>query len=189
MTRLLSVFACVLLFTTSAFAQTTKPEKPHVLAPQSEWIDYVKSLNAWEESTRSAWREGSTGAALMQTTTGYKAVFTASASHNVIENQTPVLTSYRLVILAPGGTTPAATLDLGKPTPDGTNTITVDVNSTIIGLPAAPNCNPTAPTSATCYTARVTAVGSGGTADSNLVPFALAPRAPLAPGSPVIRRE
>jgi len=76
------------------------------------------------------------------------AVFTASTDHATL------VTSYRLDVFASGANpntaTPIATSDLGKPTPDGTNTITVNRATFFSSL---------APGS---YVATVSAIGSGG---------------------------
>lgn len=75
-----------------------------------------------------------------------KIVFTASPDHNVVlTSGTAVLTSYELEIMAgtPTGAV-AFTKGLGKPAPDGSNTITVTVpefltlmNGTFVGTVSA----------------------------------------------------
>jgi hypothetical protein len=69
-----------------------------------------------------------------------------------------IVTSYRLNIYAAGADTltdtPVATSDLGKPTPDAQQTITVDRGPFFTALPAG------------SYLATVTAIGPGGSAQS-----------------------
>ena len=101
-----------------------------------------------------------------------KAEFTASVNHNdvIIGTTTPTLTNYTISVMA-GLTQVLAPVSLGKPTPDGTNTISVPLSS-ITGFLALPKN--------TVYTAFVTAVGPGGTATgaaSGPFAFALAPAA------------
>jgi regulation of enolase protein 1 (concanavalin A-like superfamily) len=83
--------------------------------------------------------------------------FSASSDH------ASNVTSYMLKVFASGANpstaTPVATSDLGKPTPDGSNTITVDRASFFSGL-AAGN-----------YVATVTAIGPGGQTQSASVTF------------------
>ena len=127
----------------------------------------------------------------------YRAEFTPSDNHNAIEQGVPVIASYGLVVYAPGGTMPVGPeINLGKPTPNASNVISVDVNATMIALPASTNCNPTVainptpPYSATCYVARVIARGPGGFAESlPSLPFTLVPRAPTAAGRPTVIRK
>lgn len=80
-------------------------------------------------------------------------VFTASSDH-----ATTIVTSYRLNIYTAGANTstatPIATSDLGKPTPDAQQTITVDRGSFFAAL------------SPGSYIATVTAIGPGGSAQS-----------------------
>jgi len=86
------------------------------------------------------------------------AVFSASADHATL------VTSYRLDVFAngadPNTATPIASSDLGKPTPDGTNTITVDRATFFSAL---------APGS---YVATVSSLGSGGQNRSASTTFA-----------------
>lgn len=81
------------------------------------------------------------------------AAFTASSDH-----ATTVVTGYRLNIYAAGANTttatPIATSDLGKPTPDAQQTITVDRGSFFASLPSG------------SYLGTVTAFGPGGSAQS-----------------------
>jgi chitodextrinase len=91
-------------------------------------------------------------------TTPKTVAFTASTDQN-----TSMLTGYRLDVFAAGAdpstATPVATSDLGKPTPDSTNTITVDRSTFFSGL-AAGN-----------YVATVSAYGAGGSSRSTAVTF------------------
>ena len=84
-------------------------------------------------------------------------VFTASADHATL------VTSYELRIYASGANpntaTPIATSNLGKPTPDANNDITVSQPSFFSAL--APGN----------YVAAVAAIGSGGTSLSTAVTF------------------
>lgn len=79
--------------------------------------------------------------------------FTASSDH-----ATTVVTGYRLNVFAAGAdvtsATPRATSDMGKPTPDAQQVITVDRGSFFTALPAG------------SYIATVTAYGPGGSAQS-----------------------
>jgi chitinase len=83
--------------------------------------------------------------------------FTASADHATL------VTSYRLDIFAPGANpntaTPVATKNLGKPTPDASNTITSDQSALFTALAAG------------SYQATVTAIGAGGSSRSAAVTF------------------
>jgi len=85
-----------------------------------------------------------------------KVTFTASADHASV-------TSYRLDVFLPGvdpaTATPTASSSLGKPTPDATNTITVDRASFFSAL--APGT----------YQATVSAVGAGGESRSAAITF------------------
>lgn len=98
------------------------------------------------------------------------AQFTASVDHNTVENTVPLVTSYELRIFQSGGTTPVKLIDLGKPTPDGTNTIVATITTSMKELPPGD------------YFGRVAAKGPGGenvSASSN--PFQIQVRAPAAP--------
>jgi hypothetical protein len=83
--------------------------------------------------------------------------FTASTDHATN------VTSYRLSVYAPTANpataTPIATSDLGKPTPDANNAITVDRASFFAALPVG------------SYQATVTAIGPGGQTQSSSVAF------------------
>ena len=108
-----------------------------------------------------------------------KAEFTASADHNTVVTgtTTPILTNYTISVQA-GATQVLAPVSIGKPTPDGTNTISVPL-STIAGFLVLPKN--------TVYTAIVGAVGPAGSvfsAASN--PFVFAP-APAAPAGLVVK--
>jgi regulation of enolase protein 1 (concanavalin A-like superfamily) len=84
-------------------------------------------------------------------------VFTASTDHATN------VTSYRLSVFAananPATATPIATSDLGKPTPDANNDVTVDRASFFSALPGG------------SYLATVTAIGPGGETQSGSVAF------------------
>jgi hypothetical protein len=80
--------------------------------------------------------------------TTWTVAFTASADHNTL------VTSYRLDVFASGAdpntATPVASISLGKPTPDSTNTIAIDGSPLFTAL-AVGN-----------YVATVSAIGAGG---------------------------
>jgi hypothetical protein len=99
-------------------------------------------------------------AALAQSTVNpTKAQFTASSDHNTTaSNGTPIVQSYQLEIYLVGATQPVQTYSLGKPTPDSTNTITVDLTALLVGWPV-PGTN---------YVADVAASGPGGSNRSAL---------------------
>jgi hypothetical protein len=119
----------------------------------------------------------------------YRAEFQSSADHATVQNQVAILTSYVLQVYAPGGTQLVATRDMGKPIPDATGKIVVDVTSTMNTLPASTNCVTTSPTIATCYSATAKAVGPGGESVSPVSPpFTLVPMSPVAPGRPTVIR-
>jgi regulation of enolase protein 1 (concanavalin A-like superfamily) len=84
-------------------------------------------------------------------------VFTASVDHDT------TVTSYRLEVFAngadPNTATPVATSDLGKPTPDASNEISVDRTAFFTAL--APGT----------YLATVSAIGTGGSSRSAAVSF------------------
>jgi hypothetical protein len=117
------------------------------------------------------------GSALQPATLQWHAVFTASPDHAGISQGVPIVSGYDLVATPTGGTA-LAPISLGKPTPDGTNTIDVNVNTQFNALPAG------------TYTAVVRAVGPGGTTSSATSdPFSLTVPAPGAVGKPgVIKR-
>jgi hypothetical protein len=79
--------------------------------------------------------------------------FTASTDHNTTgSNGLPMVDHYELEFYNLGASAPFQIVSLGKPTPDGTGTISVNFSS-LLGTPLA--AGPT-------YTADVAAVGSGG---------------------------
>jgi len=85
-----------------------------------------------------------------------KALF-SSPDHNTTDpSGTPLVQSYQLGFYLVGASQPFQTVSLGKPTPDGTGTITVDLTTIFMGWPV-PGTN---------YTADVAAVGPGGLARS-----------------------
>ena len=91
--------------------------------------------------------------------------FTASADHNTTgTNGLPVVDHYELEFFMTGASAPFQTVSLGKPTPDGTSTITVNFTS-LLGTPLA---------AGPVYTADVAAVGPGGRATSAKSPDSFA---------------
>lgn len=122
----------------------------------------------------------------------YRAEFTASTTHNLIEFGVPVVSSYELRVFAPGstsGSAPVATVNVGKPTPNASNLISVDVTSTLLPLPASLQC-PANPTLANCYSATVASIGPAGRTESAASPpFPLVPSAPGPSGIPSVRRQ
>ena len=82
--------------------------------------------------------------------------FTASPDHNTVTNGTPVVSGYTLSFYDVGSTTALASYNLGKPTPDASNVITINLTSVVT----------TWPPSGVTYEARVVAVGPGGSAPS-----------------------
>ena len=86
-----------------------------------------------------------------------RAQFTASPDHSAtLPDSTPVVQSYRIEFYLSGASAPFQTADLGKPTPDGTNTITVGLTSIFVGWPLP----------GTIYESDVAAVGPGGSGAS-----------------------
>src|SRR5581483_6721894 len=79
--------------------------------------------------------------------------FTASADHyaTTADNQ-PLVTGYQMAWYPVGATSPSLTLDLGKPAPDSSGTITLDLYSYLT----------TTPTPGVTYTGTVIAVGPTG---------------------------
>ena len=57
--------------------------------------------------------------------------FTASPDHNTVTNGTPVVSGYSLSFYAVGGTAALASFNLGKPTPDASGLITVNLTSIV----------------------------------------------------------
>lgn len=100
----------------------------------------------------------------------WKVEFSPSADHANVDNSgTPLVTTYELAVT--NGTV-VVRQDLGKPTPTAAGLCLVDINATIVPLPAG------------SYTATVTARGPGGAATSAAsAPFTLQGpmRAPAAP--------
>ena len=75
-------------------------------------------------------------AAAQATVNPTKAQFSPSPDHNATNSDgTPVVSSYRIEFFLIGASAPFQTVSLGKPTPDGTNTINVDLTSAFVGWP------------------------------------------------------
>ncbi|RPJ84265.1 MAG: hypothetical protein EHM13_05175, partial [Acidobacteria bacterium] len=71
-----------------------------------------------------------------QTTNPTKVEFTASADHSaLLGDGRPVVEKYVLNVYQVGAQAPFHTIDLGKPTPDGANTIVSDFSATLPGWP------------------------------------------------------
>lgn len=97
--------------------------------------------------------------------------FTASPDHEAVQSGQLLVERYEVQWYASGTTTPFQTDPIGKPLMDLNRVITVDLSAIVIGLPLG-----------NTYTARVAAVGPGGSGvslPSN--PFDVALRAPTAP--------
>jgi hypothetical protein len=76
------------------------------------------------------------GAFAQATVNPTKASFDPSPDHNATNGDgTPVVQSYQLGFYLVGASAPFQTNNLGKPTPGGTGTITVDLTSMLIGWP------------------------------------------------------
>ena len=85
--------------------------------------------------------------------------FTASLDHNARRaDGTPVVQSYQLDLFLAGASAPFQSVNLGKPTPDATNTIAINASTLFAGWPIP----------GTIYVADVAAVGPGGTSASAL---------------------
>ena len=96
-------------------------------------------------------------AAAQATTNPTRAQFDASTDHNATDGSgTPLVQSYEIGLYILGASQPFQTASIGKPTPDGTGTITVDMTAAFLGWPIV-GMN---------YTADVAAVGPGGVARS-----------------------
>lgn len=98
-----------------------------------------------------------------------KVEFIASADHNTSVAGQPAVASYELRWFASGASAPLSSASLGKPTPDGTQKIVVDITTLIVGIPIGDG-----------YTARVAAIGPAGegvSAPSNPFSVANPPRA------------
>jgi hypothetical protein len=95
-----------------------------------------------------------------QTINPTTAQFLASADHNTTtSNGTPTVVRYELDFYLTGAAQPFRVLSLGKPTPDATNNISINL-STLFGgaLPPA----------GIVYESRVLAIGPGGSGTSNV---------------------
>lgn len=109
------------------------------------------------------------------------ATFTASADHNALaaDGVTPILTRYELRFTpnVPASCAAVAPVNMGKPTPNGSNVISVVPIVTLGTLPA--NC---------VYTAVEVAIGPGGEGASvPSDPFVrVVPKIPTAGGKPAI---
>ena len=98
-------------------------------------------------------------AAAQATTNPTRAQFDASADHSATDGSgTPLVQSYEIGLYILGASQPFQTVSIGKPTPDGTGTITVDMTAAFLGWPIV----------GMSYTADVAAVGPGGVARSTL---------------------
>lgn len=103
--------------------------------------------------------------------------FPKSADHDTVLNTEAVLSSYRVNVYTPTGTSPVSSADIGKPTPDANN---------LIRWANLPTLYATLPSGQ--YVAKIVAVGPGGSTESGASdPFSIAPRPPVPPGKPVIR--
>jgi hypothetical protein len=88
-----------------------------------------------------------------------RALFNASADHNATDGAgTPLVQSYDIGLYIVGASQPFQTVSIGKPTPDGTGTISVDMTAAFVGWPIV----------GTNYVADVAARGSGGVSRSTL---------------------
>jgi hypothetical protein len=98
-------------------------------------------------------------AAAQTTANPTRATFTASSDHNVTSGSgSPVVQSYEIGLYILGASQPFQRVSIGKPNPDGTGTITVDMTAAFLGWPVI----------GTTYSADVAAVGPGGTTRSAL---------------------
>ena len=96
-------------------------------------------------------------AAAQTTTNPTSAQFDASADHSATDGSgTPLVGSYEIGLYILGAQQPFQTVSIGKPTPDGTGTITVDMRAAFLGWPIV----------GMSYTADVAAMGPGGVARS-----------------------
>ena len=114
-----------------------------------------------------------------------RALFNASADHNATGGGgTPVVQSYEIGLFIVGASQPFQTVSIGKPTPDGTGTISVDMTAAFLGWPIV----------GTNYVADVAAGGPGGVSHSALsntfsftggggCTFTVAPTAPNVPAA------
>ena len=103
--------------------------------------------------------------------------FTASADRARVVDGVTILTSYRLEITPQAAGTPLKVIDLGKPTPDGSNVITL-TNAEWFNVPTG------------SYLTYVVAIGPGGVgrSEASAVWFSIK-EAPGAPGKPLMRGE
>lgn len=99
--------------------------------------------------------------------------FTKSADHDVLlPDNSPLVVRYELRSYATGATEPMSTYNLGKPTPNATGLVSVNITELILGFPINP---------AIQYTARVAAIGPTGeglSTPSNSFTRAAPPQAP-----------
>jgi regulation of enolase protein 1 (concanavalin A-like superfamily) len=118
---------------------------------------YTLTARAYDSAGASATSSAVTLTVGAVTTAPRLLVFTASADHATN------VSSYRLSVYAPTANpataTPLTTSDLGKPTPDANNDITVDRATFFAALPVGN------------YVATVTAIGPGGQTQSSSVAF------------------
>src|SRR5688572_18809257 len=97
--------------------------------------------------------------AAAQTVNPTRALFNASSDHGATDSSgAPVVQSYEIGLYIVGASQPFQTVSLGKPNPDATGTITVDMTAAFLGWPIVGNN----------YSADVAAVGPGGKARSAL---------------------
>ena len=97
--------------------------------------------------------------AAAQTTNPTRALFDASADHNSTDSSgTSLVQSYEIGLYMVGASQPFQRVSIGKPNPDGTGTITVNMTTAFLGWPIV----------GASYTADVAAVGPSGAARSNL---------------------
>lgn len=124
------------------------------------------------------WFRGASSAIVLQANVQNPTTFefTPSPDHNTSENGVALVTRYDLEVYNAANAV-ATTINAGKPTPvNNLITNTSLLRPATVGLPAG------------TYTAKVAAVGPGGTARSaSSNPFDLTPRSPTASGTPVIR--
>ena len=98
-------------------------------------------------------------AAAQATVNPTRALFSASADHNATgAGGTPLVQSYEIGLYIVGASAPFQRVSIGKPNPDGTGTISVDLTAAFVGWPIV----------GTNYVADVAARGPGGEARSTL---------------------
>ena len=68
-----------------------------------------------------------------------RATFNASADHNVTNSGTPVVQSYEIGLYILGAAQPFQRVSVGKPNPDATGVITVDMAAAFLGWPVVGN--------------------------------------------------